>query len=247
LGRSNYFIDVLGSATLQTIVGIPGTISYNASYAIIGPLRKRFSTKALWIGEDLYTDMCWLTVFVIGSINNNFTKRKVMIPVLMIEEFVELWSMGLRHMIGKELYNEAMDYCEWKNGYRMEAMTGVAKGLVTKLQSIGMSTVQNLFMAKIGYVQGKAIGTQSLRTKWWIFALGTGVPVITSSLDIIPKFIYPLTGKRRDAMYADLLERRKQMAARVSAAGDDAEELARIAEAEIRGDYIQNYDFDKKD
>ncbi|MGI6248914.1 MAG: MFS transporter [Acutalibacteraceae bacterium] len=247
IGRSNYFIDVLGAASLQTIVGIPGGFASNASYALIGPLRKRFSTKALWIGEDIYTDICWLSVFAIGSINNNFTKRKVMIPVFMIEEFIEMWTYGLRHVIGKELYNEAMDYCEWKNGYRMEAMTGVAKGLVSKLQGIGMSTIQNLFMAKIGYIQGKTIGTQSLRTKWWIFALGTGVPIITSSLGVIPKFIYPLTGKRRDAMYADLLERRKQMAARVSAAGDDAEELARIAEAEIRGDYIQNYDFDKKD
>ena len=90
-----------------------------------------------------------------------------------------------------------------------------------KLQGVGMSTVQNLFMARIGYIQGKTVGTQSLRTKWWIFALGTGVPIITSSLGVIPKILYPLTGKRRDAMYADLLERRKQMAERVAAAGAD--------------------------
>jgi Na+/melibiose symporter-like transporter len=242
LGRSNYFIDVLGSATLQTIVGIPAGPVSNISYALIAPMRKRFSTKAIWIGEDLYTDMCWLSVFAIGSVNNNFTKRKVMIPTFMIEEFVEMWTFGLRHVIGKELYNEAMDYCEWKNGYRMEAMTSVAKGLVRKLQHIAMNTVHNLIMAKIGYIQGKTIGTQALSTKWWIFALGTGVPVITSSLGVIPKFFYPLTGPKRDAMYADLLQRRKQMAKRVTEAGDDVEELARIAKAEISGEYIKNRD-----
>ncbi len=244
IGRSNYFIDVLGSATLQTIVGIPAGPVSNISYALIGPMRKRFSTKAIWIAEDIYTDMCWLSVFAIGSINNNFTKRKVMIPTFMIEEFVEMWTFGLRHVIGKELYNEAMDYCEWKNGYRMEAMTSVAKGLVGKLQRIAMNTVQNLMMAKIGYIQGQTIGTQALSTKWWIFALGTGVPVITSSLGVLPKFFYPLTGPKRDAMYADLLQRRKQMAERVTQAGDDLEELARIAKAEISGEYVKNRDVD---
>ncbi|HRT81836.1 MAG TPA: MFS transporter [Oscillospiraceae bacterium] len=244
IGRSNYFIDVLGAATLQTIVGIPGGFASNASYALIGPMRKRFSTKALWIGEDIYTDLCWLFVFAVGSYKENFTKRKIMIPVFMLEEFVEMWTYGLRGVIGRELYNEAMDYCEWKNGYRAEATISVAKGLVGKLQGVGMNTVQNLFLSKIGYIQGKEIGTQSLRTRWWIFALGTGIPIITSSLGVLPKFIYPLTGKRRDAMYADLLERRKQMAERVAAAGDDQEELARIAQAEIRGEYINNREVD---
>jgi glycoside/pentoside/hexuronide:cation symporter, GPH family len=241
-GRSNYYIDVLGMASLETIVGIPAGPVSNISYALIGPIRKRFSTKAIWIGEDMYTDLCWMGVFAIGSINQNFMKRKVMIPTFMIEEFIEMWVYGLRHVIGPELYNEAMDYCEWKNGYRMEAMTGVARGLVTKLQGIFMSTITNLIMAKIGYIQGKTIGTQTVSTKYWLFALGTGVPIITSSLGIVPKFFYPLTGKKRDMMYADLLERRRQMAERVTKAGDDTEELARIAKAEIKGEYVKNRD-----
>lgn len=58
--------------------------------------------------------MCWLIVFAIGSFDKNFMKRKVMIPVMMIEEFVEMWVYGVRHVIPDELYNEAMDYCEWK-------------------------------------------------------------------------------------------------------------------------------------
>jgi len=242
-GRSDYFIDVLGSATLQTIVGIPAGPVSNISYALIKPIRRRFSTKAIWIMEDLYTDMCWLGVFGIGSLNKNFTKRKVMVPVFMLEEFIEMWVYGLRKVIPAELYNEAMDYCEWKNGYRMEAMTSVARGLIGKLQGIGMNTVKNLVLAEIGYIQGKAIGTQALRTKWWLFALGTGVPIITSSLGIVPKFFYPLKGDRRDRMYADLLERRRQMAERVTNA--DAEELERIAKAEIRGEYVKNRSLDE--
>ena len=79
----------------------------------------------------------------------------------MIEEFVEMWVYGVRHVIPDELYNEAMDYCEWKNGYRVEAMTGAARGLILKIQNILMTSLKSFILAKIGYVQGVKIGTQS--------------------------------------------------------------------------------------
>ena len=210
--RSDYYIDVLGQASLQTIVGIPAYPILNISYSFVSPLRKKFTSKNLWIAEDIWTDMCWLIVFGIGSMKKNFMKRKVMIPVMMIEEFVEMWVYGLRHVIPDELYNEAMDYCEWKNGYRVEAMTGVAKGLVTKMQSVVMNSVKSFILAKIGYVQGQAIGTQSDSAKWWLFALGTGIPIITSAFGIIPKFFYPIDNKMRARMYNDLTERRHLVA-----------------------------------
>ncbi len=234
-GRSDYYIDVLGSATLQTIVGIPAGPVSSISYALIAPMRKRLSTKAIWIIEDMYTDMCWIIVFIIGSFNNNFMKRAVMIPTMMIEEFVEMWVYGLRHVIPRELENEAMDYCEWKNGYRMEAMTGVARGLVGKAQGIVMNSIKNIILGKIGYVQGLEIGTQEIRTKWWLFAMGTGVPIITGSLGILPKFVYPLTGARRDKMYAELLVRRSSIARAVTNADED--ELRRIGDAQLSNDY----------
>lgn len=213
--RSDYYIDVLGQASLQTIVGIPAYPILNISYSFVSPLRKKFTSKKLWIAEDIWTDMCWLIVFGIGSMKKNFMKRKVMIPVMMIEEFVEMWVYGLRHVIPDELYNEAMDYCEWKNGYRVEAMTGVAKGLVTKMQAVVMNSVKSFILAKIGYVQGQAIGTQSDSAKWWLFALGTGIPIITSAFGIIPKFFYPIDNKMRARMYNDLTERRHLVAEEV--------------------------------
>lgn len=184
----------------------------NISYAFVAPLRKNFTSKSLWIVEDLWTDVCWLVVFGLGSINKNFMNRKVMIPTMAIEEFVEMFVYGLRHVIPDELRNETMDYCEWKNGYRVEAMTGVAKGLVTKIQAVLMNSFRSFVLAKIGYVQGQAIGTQSDSAKWWLFALGTGIPVITSCFAVIPKFFYPINDKTRDAMYTELAARRKAVA-----------------------------------
>ena len=160
-----------------------------------------------------------------------------MLPVFAIEEVLEMCVYGLRNVIPNELYNEAMDYCEWKNGYRAEAMTGVARGLVKKLQGIVMSSIQNLIMAEIGYIQGLSIGTQADSTKWWIFAMGTGVPVITGALGVIPKFFYNLNGEERDRMYRELFARREAMRNAVENAKDE-QEVALIAKAQMRGEYI---------
>ena len=206
--RTNFYIDVLGSVTWKTIVGIPAFPVKFISYSFVKPLRKRFSTKALWIFEDAWTDMLWMIVFGIGSINNNFQKKHIILPLMGLEEIFEMCVYGLRRVVPAEISNEAMDYCEWKNGYRSEAMTGVTMSIIQKCQGAVMGSINNLVMEKIGYVQGKEIGTQTDATKWWIFALGTGIPIISSSLGIIPKFFYPLSAAKRNQMYAELYERR---------------------------------------
>ena len=210
--RTNFYIDVIGSITWKTIVGIPAFPVKFISYSFVEPLRKRFSTKALWIFEDAWTDMLWLTVFGIGSINGNFMKKGVILPIMAIEEILEMCVYGLRRVIPAEIKNEALDYNEWKHGYRSEAMTGVSMDLIGKLQNAVMSGINNIVMGKIGYIQGKEIGTQTDKTKWWIFALGTGIPIISSSLGIIPKFFYPLSAERKAQMYEELTERRIAMA-----------------------------------
>ncbi|HOO25730.1 MAG TPA: MFS transporter [Clostridiales bacterium] len=207
-GIQDYFIDVLGSASLLTIVNIPSSMNGSISYAFVKPLRARFSTKALWVTEDLYTRFWWIFVFLIGLYNQNYKKRLLMSIVIGTQAWFDKWMFGLRKVVRAELYNEAMDYCEWKNGYRMEATTGVARGLILKLQSIFMGSVRSLILKKIGYTQGLKIGTQTEITKFWMFALSTGIPVITGSLAVLPKFLYPLTGSKREKMYEELSERR---------------------------------------
>ncbi len=233
--RTNFYIDVLGSVTWKTIVGIPAFPVKFISYSFVNPLRKRFSTKALWIFEDAWTDMLWLIVFGIGSINKNFMKKSVILPMMAIEEILEMCVYGLRRVVPAEITNEALDYCEWKYGYRAEAMTGVSMSLISKLQGAVMGAVNNIVMGKIGYVQGREIGTQTDTTKWWIFALGTGIPIISSCLGIIPKFFYPLSAQKRTQMYNELYERRAEMASFMKNASK--EEIDAKAEAQFNGEF----------
>lgn len=233
--RTNFYIDVLGSVTWKTIVGIPAFPIKFISYSFVEPLRRRFATKTLWILEDAWTDMLWMLVFGIGSINKNFMKKPIILPMMAIEEIFEMCVYGLRRVIPAEIQNEALDYCEWKNGYRSEAMLGVTQSLISKIQQAVMGGVTNIVMGKIGYIQGLEIGTQTDKTKWWIFALGTGIPIITSSLGIIPKLFYPLSAEVREKMYADLQERRASMAEFMKTA--TKEEIDAMAEKQLQGQF----------
>ena len=149
-----------------------------------------------------------------------------------VEEIFEMCIYGLRRVIPAEISNESMDYCEWKNGYRAEAMLGVAQTTIAKLQMAVMGSINSLILKGIGYVQGATIGTQSDRTKWWIFALGTGIPRITGALGIVPKLFYPITAEKRDLMYAELRERRSRVADKMNKA-TTAEEIAEIADSQF--------------
>ena len=210
-GENNYFIDVFGSYSLITLANLPSSLNGSISYAFVSPMRKRFSSKALWVGADIYGDILSMGYFLFGLINKNYTKLIPMVVAVGIREFFNKWAFGVNKVINSDLWNEAMDYCEWKNGYRMEATTSVAKSLVLKIQSSLMGSVRSLIMKKIGYVQGLQIGTQDNKTKFWLFALCSAVPTVTGALGIIPKFLWPLTKAKRAQMYKELAERRKEL------------------------------------
>lgn len=214
IGKSetNYFIDVLGSYSLITILNIPSSINGSISYSFVAPLRRHFSSKTLWIASDIYGDVLNLAVFLFG-ISKKRTMLFKTVPMCIafgLKEWFNKWSWGVTKVINADLWNEAMDYCEWKNGYRMEATTGVAKGLVLKIQSALLGSVTSLLMKRIGYVQGLEIGTQNDTTKFWEFALCTAVPTITGALGIIPKFLWPISRQKRELMYAELAKSRQK-------------------------------------
>ena len=214
-GLNNYYIDVLGSASIKNIVGIPGAFTVNLSYAYIPWARRKFSTKLLWIVGGSWGDFLMMIVFFIGSIggigpNGWYNKKSIMIPAFMAQETIFVLIFGIRRVIPREMFNEAMDYCEWKNGFRTEGMTSVAKGLATKLVSTIANTIKPLIMSYFGYNVQAGFGKQTDRAKYGLFMMGTLLPFATGILSIIPKLFYDLTGKKREIMYEELLARRAQ-------------------------------------
>jgi len=190
-GMSNYYIDVLGMASISIIVGIPGFFVSTPSFAWVPWARRHFSTKVLWLVGSYTGDFLMALVFFFGAIGgqkNGLYKRKLpMILAIMTQETLSMFVYGIGKVIPTEMTNEAMDYCEWKNGYRSEGMISTSRGLASKLVRIAGSTLRSILMKSFGYVQGAGFLKQSDSTKFFLFAMSTIVPFITGSLGIIPK------------------------------------------------------------
>ena len=217
-GTNLYYINVLRFATMSTVVGIPGAVVSPISYSYVPWARSKFSTKALWIAGSHVDGVLLLGVFAAGSLikldggrKRGFESLAVMIPAFMIRETIWMFFWGIRKVIPEEMRNEAIDYGEWKNGFRSEGMTGVAKGLVTKLVNTAKNSIQPLLLKQFGYDPNASQGNQTPQARHALFWMCTLLPVVTGILSLVPQLFYDLQGEKRERMYRELYERRKLM------------------------------------
>jgi Na+/melibiose symporter-like transporter len=120
-----------------------------------------------------------------------------------------------KKVIPDEIENEIIDYGEWKNGFRSEAMVGTLKGIPPKIAGIFGSTLNSLLMKLIGFQGGEDYLNQTEKTTDWIFTMSTILPTLTGLVSLIPKFFYNINQRDREVMYEELAERRAAaMAAR---------------------------------
>ncbi|MBQ2972757.1 MAG: MFS transporter [Clostridia bacterium] len=224
-GTNLYYIEVLNLASMATIVGIPGAVVSPISYSYVPWARSKFSTKALWIAGSHVDSVLMLGVYAAGKFINiggkkGYESLAVMIPAFMLRETIWMFFWGIRKVIPEEMRNEAIDYGEWKNGFRSEGMTGVAKGLVTKMVNGVKNVIQPLLFKAFGYDNTKNQGGQTPEARYALFFMCTLLPVVTGILSIIPQLFYDLQGEKRDRMYMELRERRKAIAAEVKEFND---------------------------
>lgn len=207
-----YYTNVLNFSSAELVVGIPGMFVTYASYSYVNKLREHFSTKALWIFGGHWGDLLLLLVYGFGSINKNYKKTVPMLIAFMLRE--TLWNLdyAMRKVVPEEIRNETIDYGEWKNGYRTEGMTGVVKGLASKLVNTFMGSFSALLLGFIGYKQGLKPGQQSERTERLLFTMTTLLPAALGFVGVIPKLFYNIDAKTKERMYKELAERRSMTA-----------------------------------
>lgn len=232
--KSDYYIDVLHFASMTMLAGIPAAPLSPISYSYVPWMRRHFSSRFLYIMSNYISNILYVGVFLAGCVGMNwktkaggvYQNKWAMLVVMALWEVIWTLFYGCKSVIGTEMYNESMDYCEWKNGYRTEAMTSVAKGLAQKVAQKISSLVRTLLKKLIqydqsAYMQGRE---QTNGVKFNLFAMFTIIPAITGSFGIIPMLFYDLDGKKKERMYAELLARRAEL--QKAADSGDSEALA---------------------
>jgi len=205
----NYYIDVLGSASLRNVVRIPGAPLSFLSYTYIDKVRARFHIKSLWIFGSHLKDLFSLLVFVIGSLGGIYDKVVPMVALLMLRNFAYMGTLSIVKIIPREIVLDALEYAEWHSGYRAEGTILATKGMIGKVTRNILNSLTTLIMQATGYSLNAGFGQQSRRAKYALFAMSFGIPALSGGLALVPKLFYDLTGEKRERMYRELAEMRR--------------------------------------
>ncbi len=219
--ESLYYDSVLKFNMISTIAGIPGMpISY-ASYPWAAKFRRRFSTKFLWIaqsGSIFFSEGFFFLVGLIGGKKNGFYKKKLPMTLAMcVGNCVEMVFYATKKIVDAEINYEVLDYCEWQNGYRVEATVNLLTGYLNKVRGIALTKINSLLLARWAGFESGITAVQSEETMWRMFIAAFGPRLIFDFLGMIPMFFYNIDQKTRDRMYLDLERTRAATAAKAKA------------------------------
>ncbi len=203
-----YFIDVLGYASFSVISQIPFAIFSMISYGLIEPIKKKLNNKQIMVLIFLCLGLVQLQIYLIGT--KFYDSVKIMILFIMIYNAVLGLCSGFLGVIPNEMLGEATDYAEWTTGKRNEGVGFSLKIATNKLHGTITQSFGAMLLSLIGYVTTsdatRAIQPDNVKQNiWMMFYL---VPAIITLLCSIPYLFYPLVGKKREQMYAQLKEKR---------------------------------------
>ena len=213
-----YYSDVLHFNMLPTVAGIPGSpISY-ASYPLATKFRERFSTKRLWLMQRASIFISEGSFLIFGMIGGRehgmYLKRVPMTVVFALGNCLEMVFFATKQIVGSEINYEVLDYCEWKNGYRVEATINMVTGYFNKVKDIILRYVNGWLLEKwAGYQSGLQV-TQSVDTMWKMFVASFAPRLCFDFISMIPMFFYNIDRATRDRMYLELEQRRARDAAK---------------------------------
>ena len=217
MGGDLYYNDVLHFNTLTTIAGIPGSPVSYYSYALVPKLRKKFSTKTIWFfnrGSTFFRETLFFLVGTIGGQKHGLYLKKIPMSITFaIGNCVEMLFYASGKVIGDEINYEVLDYCEWKNGFRVEATVSLLSGYFTKIKNIFLKIINARLLEDWAEFDSGAEITPGDKTGWRLFLTAFGPKLIFDALCFIPMLFYNIDEKTRDRMYIDLERTRAERAA----------------------------------
>lgn len=225
--ESLYFRNVLGLSSFGVLFGLPGSpISY-LSYIIAPKLRARFSTKTLWFvqrGSILISELQFFLVGALGKRSKTYKKVGVMGTSFMLGNCLEMFFYALKKIIGQEINYEVQDYCEWKNGFRVEATMGLITNYIGKVEGYLLKLI-NAWILQVwtGFESG-ITAVQSEKTQYRLFLMAYGPKLVPDIISMIPMLFYNLSDEKRDQMYAELAQRRSALAEKVTSNADETKQ-----------------------
>ncbi len=220
--ESYFWLNNTGDIAHATICGLFTGIPNYFMIPIAAKFIKKFGARAVAIFAGLFGLGAYLLLFVLGFPNgaifsSEFGEKRV---INLIAVIVLLTIAGLPNKIitvcNPILTADALDYMEWKDGIRSEALVTTVQGYFNKLAYSVTGWLSGMVLHWIKYVPltdeaGNAIPNTDptiLRGIWIVFCI---LPALARGLYGLSFILYPIHGELQMRMIVELAEKRAKM------------------------------------
>ncbi len=205
-------IYLLGDKGLKIALLLPMGIGTAVGMIGVKALLKKFDTKRTFIICSIYGASI-LTVLYLVTNAIGFRKELV-IPFLIINFFVGL-QHGNTNITPNVMIADCVDEIEYKTGKRQEGLCYAGVGLFSKIGSAFTKSFGAFLVFKwSGYMasasENAAYIEQSDATLQKFLIIYTIIPAVFVILQFLPILLYDMTGKKKENIASELIERRQK-------------------------------------
>lgn len=203
----NIFGTELKGANALTLYGIITVIPGIIFSPLVNKVSAKIGKKNIFILSLISTCIFNITAYVVGYEGRMFLISSIL---MVISNIPRSWQT----IAYVSLVTESIDYLEWKTGRRTEGITYALNSLTSKI-GVGISTIiagLTLTLLKFDPAPVNGAVVASALFKKWVWPVIVLKPVFSVMLSIIPILFIDYTGKKKESIQSELLERRALLA-----------------------------------
>lgn len=201
-------------STVALVIQVCAAIGMFGAMLFLPKLYKKFEYKQIMIVSCIGGFIASCFTLIIGWTTKNLL---ICIPFMLISSI----PLGVINNVSFAMVCDCLDFLEWKTGFRNNGLGSACQSFVNKIGNafatvmiIVMYLVVNIDVANLNVGSGEAvvnaINSLSSTQNFAMFSLVTIVPGISLLLCAIPLFFYDLTGAKKNKVFAELAQLRKE-------------------------------------
>ena len=201
-------------STVALVIQVCAAVGMFGAMIFLPKLYKKFEYKQIMIVSCIGGFIASCFTLIIGWTTQNLL---ICIPFMLISSI----PLGVINNVSFAMVCDCLDFMEWKTGFRNNGLGSACQSFVNKIGNafatvmiIVMYLIVNIDVSNLNVGSGEAVvnainslsGTQNFA----MFSLVTIVPGISLLLCAIPLFFYDLTGEKKNKVFSELAELRKE-------------------------------------
>ncbi len=201
-------------SNVALVIQVCAAIGMFGAMIFLPKLYKKYEYKQIMIVSCIGGFLASCCTLIIGWTTKNLL---ICIPFMLISAI----PLGVINNVSFAMVCDCLDYMEWETGFRNNGLGSACQSFVNKIGNafatvmiIVMYIIVNIDVAQLNVGSGEAvaqaINSLSSTQNFAMFSLVTLVPGLSLLLCAVPLFFYDLTGKKKEKVFTELAQLRKE-------------------------------------